>query len=68
MWDLDSSQYADINVWKMIKVGSISEKNCETSEADRQRIVQLLTDFKETLIAIGVAIAGILLTLILQLI
>ena len=52
----------------MIKVGSISEKNCETSEADRQRIVQLLTDFKETLIAIGVAIAGILLTLILQLI
>ena len=47
---------------------NLGEKNCETSEADRQRIVQLLTDFKETLIAIGVAIAGILLTLILQLI
>ena len=27
---------------------NLGEKNCETSEADRQRIVKLLTDFKET--------------------
>ena len=27
---------------------NLGEKNCETSEADRQRIIQLLTDFKET--------------------
>ena len=27
---------------------NLGEKNCETSEADRQRIVMLLTDFKET--------------------
>ena len=27
---------------------NLGEKNCETSEADRQRILQLLTDFKET--------------------
>ena len=27
---------------------NLGEKNCETSEADRQRIVQLLMDFKET--------------------
>ncbi len=27
---------------------NLGEKNCETSEADRQRILQLLMDFKET--------------------
>ena len=27
---------------------NLGEKNCETSEADRQRIVKLLMDFKET--------------------
>ena len=27
---------------------NLGEKNCETSEADRQRIVKLLSDFKET--------------------
>ena len=27
---------------------NLGEKNCETSEADRQRIIQLLMDFKET--------------------